>query len=102
MTEELDFDLRKLNPEEGDLVLLINRDDKSHPNLLAVFDKFIDGTEAARGTAIRLSGAAQTCNFDAKKAAYLLPCLSFGKINLPQIKELPFFYLYVLCCRLYS
>ena len=53
MARKFEFDLRRLNPKRGDLVLLVDGElEFEHSKLLAVFDRFISPGEAYSGIAI--------------------------------------------------
>lgn len=74
MPEE--FDLRKLNPSRGDLVLLIDDDfETGNSPLLAVFDRFFDKRETnifGDGPNVNISSPGAGCSFSTDAAFYLL------------------------------
>ena len=81
-------DLRKLNPKEGDLVLLINRDfEWGEPYLLTVFSRFLKDNEIARDTTVKLLGK-EECKFNARRIAYLKPSINFSGKFIPDIEHL--------------
>jgi hypothetical protein len=74
-----EFDFRKLNPKEGDLILLVD-DDMETGNfpLLLSFRKFLSEEHDDSGLIINLLGN-NKCSFEAIEAIYLLPQRYFFK-----------------------
>ncbi|OGJ15877.1 hypothetical protein A3K73_01795 [Candidatus Pacearchaeota archaeon RBG_13_36_9] len=85
MSLEKKFDLRKLNPQSGDLVLLVDNDPETgeYP-LLLVFYRFLDHISDSREIGVTLLGE-HTCHIDATEALYLAPQKYFFKhrFNFP-------------------